>query len=492
MNTRRLFDNWIYAACFIMMLFFFIGYAANIVFYIFTSKISTQDILIAMIFFFGAIFVLAMITMIRRMFNKIITEEKLIRAKEEAEQGSRQKSEFLSRMSHEIRTPMNAIIGMTSIGISAQGPERKDYCLRKIDSASHHLLGVINDILDMSKIEANKFELSCTNFDLEKMLAKVVNVIGYQVEEKKQHLVLSMDKSVPKIINSDEQRLCQVLTNLLGNAVKFTPDGGTVSLFVRMMTKKGETCMLQFEVKDTGIGISKEHQEKLFNPFEQADGSISRKFGGTGLGLAISKQIVEMLEGVIRVESAVGIGTSFIFDIRANIPKPDRINESSAALNNDDDAGVSKEFDLTGKKVLIAEDIEINREIIRILLEQTGLIIDFAENGREAFDMFAANPSAYNMIFMDIHMPEVDGYSATEMIRKFDNPCAQTIPIIAMTADVFREDIEKCLKMGMNDHVGKPLNIDEVKAKLAQYCRAPLKTPTSALRSFGKMLISLM
>jgi len=397
-----------------------------------------------------------------------MAEEELIKAKDLAEQGSRSKGDFLSRMSHEMRTPMNAIIGMTRIGMDTVDINRKDYCLGRIELASTHLLGVINDVLDMSKIEANKLELAYADFSLERMLSKVTNVVHFLIEEKQQQLVLSVEPDVPRAINSDEQRLSQVITNLLSNAVKFTPNGGTISLFVRKLREEDGVYSLQFEVKDTGIGISPEQREKLFKPFEQADGSISRRYGGTGLGLVISKQIIEMMKGKIEIMSTVGVGTSFVFDIHAGISQLDLSGGNFAG--QEDASGAAEDYDFSWIKILVAEDIEINREIVESLLEPTGITIDFAEDGQAAYEKYAAAPSAYNMIFMDIHMPKVDGYEATRMIRTLDNSSAQTIPIIAMTADVFREDIEKCITAGMNDHVGKPLDVGKIKEKLIKYC----------------------
>ena len=635
-NAQKLFSDWIYVACFAMMIFFLIGYVANLAFYAFGKKISSQDLLIALIFFFGAVFVLAMNAMIHRIFNAItdkaelkkrleqqelmsaiakrftttddprklvcealemsgrfmnvnhaflsqykkegeflqclyewydekampfiggqdrwpltgdmqffddlinkgysaisnykllthpnfstvkdynlgaflnipidvdgefwgvlgfiiygktyewsksninlgkliagifsgaigrhIAEEEIIEARKIAERESKSKSEFLSRMSHEMRTPMNAIIGMTNIGKASPDIDRKDYCFEKIEAASTHLLGVINDVLDMSKIEADKLELSYTVFSLERMLAKIINVVGYKMEEKKQRFILSIDRNVPEAVESDEQRLSQVMTNLLSNAVKFTPDGGAISVFVRKLNEENGICTLQFEVKDTGIGISEEQQANLFKSFEQADGSISRKYGGTGLGLAISKRIVEMMEGSIRAESAPEQGSSFIFDIRARIAPLPAAEDKAAKTSQKPAVNHFKD-----RKILVAEDIEINREIVAALLKPAGVSIDFAENGRTAYEMFTANPQAYSMIFMDIHMPEVDGYEATRMIRALAAPNAKTMPIIAMTADVFREDIEKCLAAGMDDHIGKPLNATEIMEKLAKY-----------------------
>ncbi|MDR0497911.1 MAG: response regulator [Treponema sp.] len=461
LNAKRLFSDLIYAACFLMMVFFLAGYVIVANSYISHAETTVADILIANIFFFGAIFVIAMVTMAGRMFHAI-------KEKELAEQGNKSKSDFLSRMSHEMRTPMNAIIGMTGIGQKAQDIERKNYCLEKIGSASTHLLGVINDILDMSKIEANKLELSFTDFNLEKMFSKISTIVSFQMEEKKLQYILSVDKDVPQNIKSDEQRLSQVITNLLSNAVKFTPIGGSISLFVRKLGEENGNCTLEFEVKDTGIGISEEHQSHLFKPFEQADGSITRKYGGTGLGLAISKRIVEMLNGAIRIESVVGQGTSFIFDINVEIiHAPD---EKPADIDD------NKKFHdgcFANIRILIAEDIEINREIVAALLEFSGISIDFADNGNVAYSLFNSNPS-YGMIFMDIHMPELNGYDATKKIRHLDNQRAKTIPIIAMTADVFHEDVEKCMEAGMNGHIGKPLHIEDMLAMISKYCESSI------------------
>jgi len=337
-------------------------------------------------------------------------------------------------------------------------------------------MGVINNILDISKIEANKFDLFYADFNLDMMLDKIINVVNYQMEEKNQCFALSIDPDVPKNIRCDEQKLRQVIMNLLSNAIKFTPNKGSISLLVHKLQYRGGLLpgkengifRLQFEVKDTGIGISEEKQADLFNPFIQADSSISRKYGGTGLGLAISKRIIELMDGNIKVESIPGQGTSFIFDIQAETAVLDQFG---GALSGKDGAAEKYPNDCFKHLTLIvADDIEINREIVASLLEFTGVTIDFAENGKLAFDLFSANPSTYNMIFMDIHMPEVNGYEATKTIRLLDNPHAKTIPIIAITADVFQEDIEKCLAAGMDDHIGKPLNVDCILDTIAKYC----------------------
>ncbi len=384
-------------------------------------------------------------------------------AMNEAKRANAVKSEFLANMSHEIRTPMNAIIGMTAIGKSASDTERKDYCLNKIEDASSHLLRIINDILDMSKIEANKFELASADFSFSEMLRRVLNVVGLHAEEKRQRLVVNIDKTIPERLSGDDHRLAQVITNLLGNAVKFTPDGGSIDLSARFIGEEDGVCTVQVEVSDTGIGISPEQKERIFQPFSQAESSTTRKFGGSGLGLVISKNIVEMMGGDIWLESAPGEGSTFAFTVRL----------ARGAASAEDSGGENGQTvpveDFQGKRILLAEDVEINREIVIALLEPTLLQVDCASNGIEAVNMFEEAPDAYDMIFMDVQMPEMDGYEATRRIRALPASNASAIPVVAMTANVFREDIERCLEAGMNDHIGKPLSLEGVLETLNKY-----------------------
>jgi signal transduction histidine kinase/CheY-like chemotaxis protein len=393
-------------------------------------------------------------------------------AKESADMESIHKSAFLANMSHEIRTPMNAIIGMTTIGISSGDPGRMVYCLKKIDDASQHLLGIINDILDMSKIEANKFELSLAEFEFEKMLQRIVNVINFRLDDKHQILSIDLDSAIPKVLIGDDQRLAQVITNLIGNAIKFTPERGSIRLIARLTgEEEGGVCTITFAVKDTGIGISPEQQKRLFQSFQQADSDTTRKFGGTGLGLAISKNIVEMMDGRIWLESAIGEGSTFSFTVklkRSEHTDEAAIDREKAKEPLPDITGI-----FAGRRILLAEDVEINREIVMALLEPTNIAIDCAENGAEAVNMCGKTPEKYDVILMDVQMPVMDGYEATKRIRELEahlkRDASSQVPIIAMTANVFRDDIEKCHKIGMNNHIGKPLDFAEVVEKLLMY-----------------------
>ena len=395
------------------------------------------------------------------MTEVIAAQREAEQARTLAEQSSKAKSEFLARMTHEMRTPMNAIIGMTTIGRSAPDIEKKDYAFQKIDHASSHLLGVINDILDISKIEADKLELSYSEFSFNSMIDRVVDFISLRVAQKEQNFETDIDGGIPPIIGSDEQRLAQVLINLLTNAVKFTPEHGTIKLSAVKTAESSNSCSIRFAVSDSGIGISAEQQERLFAPFEQADGSISRKYGGTGLGLTISRRIVEMMDGEIYVESDLGIGASFIFEINAQ--------KGAEMIATVEDCDVCPDGAFEGKRIMIVEDVDINREIIATLLCSTGLEMAFAVNGAEAVDMFMADPGSFDLILMDIQMPEMDGYEATACIRSSGLPEAGVIPIIAMTANVFREDVDRCLAAGMNGHLGKPVDFREVTRTLREY-----------------------
>jgi len=527
-------------------------------------------------------------------------------AREEAEMASAAKSEFLLDMSHEIRTPLNAIIGMTAIARKSDSIERKEYCLKKIEDASTHLLDVINDIVDISKIETNRLELSVESFVFERMIQKAVNIINFQLEEKRQYFSVNLNDNIPHTLTGDSKRLIQIITNLLSNAVKFTPEGGSVRLDARLVKTENDIHVIQIEVTDSGIGVSSENQSRLFHSFHQNASNTSRKFGRSGIGLAISKHLVELMGGRIWVDSELGMGSTFGFTFPARQGEGDD-SENKLLSNNiywankralvvDDAPNILVYFrseasrlsiscdvvlsgeaaleqigkngpydicfidwkmsgmngieaaarirelgdgkssivlmisaaewkmieedakkagvehylqkplfrsdiidclnrcfgpglaenartqaakdDFNGFRILLVEDMEINREIVTALLDPTGLAIDCAVNGKAAVKMVMDAEKPYDMIFMDLQMPEMDGYEAALKIRSIEEDryrgsagASKQTPIIAMTASVSREDIEKCLETGMNDHIGLPMDIEVVLKKLRSYIR---------------------
>jgi len=382
---------------------------------------------------------------------------RLVIEKETAEKSSKARSEFLSRMSHEMRTPMNAIMGMTVLAKNTSENEKLDDMLDKISNASGYLLKLIDDVLDMSDIEDNKLRLSFSEFSFAVMIREILNKANPDIKRKQQSLTADIDPSIPDTLAGDERRLAQVILNLLSNAIKFTPEQDSIQInaFVRGVAE--ETLTMQIEVIDNGIGMSEDQRVKLFLPFEQADGGIDRKYGGTGLGLAISKHIVGLMGGEIWVESALGKGSKFAFTVQVRLRTPEPKDENPISLN--------------GKVALLAEDVEINREIVMAMLEDTGLQIVCAENGKEALEMFSSEPDKFDVILMDINMPEMDGVDATGRIRALGMPEGARVPIIAMTANVLMSEVETYLSAGMTDHIGKPVDFDKLLNKLYKYLK---------------------
>ncbi len=389
-------------------------------------------------------------------------------ARKEAEQANAAKQEFLSSMSHDIRTPMNAIIGMTALALdNADDPKRVRDHLGKIALSSKHLLGLINDVLDISKIESGKMTLNVEPVSLRETMDSIANIIQPQVAAKDQQFSLSAREILSENVCCDGVRLNQVLINLLGNAVKFTPEKGSVQMTVyqEALPEDAHRVRTHFLVSDTGIGMSKEYQKTIFESFSREDNTRVRKTEGSGLGMAITKCIVDAMGGSISVRSEQGRGSEFhvVLDLeRAAAP---------AAPEAADGADRAGDVVLSGKRVLLAEDNELNWEVARELLSILELELDWAENGEICVERFKGSPAGYyDAIIMDVRMPVMDGYEATAAIRKLERPDAD-IPIIAMTADAFSEDIQRCLACGMNDHLAKPIDIQAVTSKLKKYLK---------------------
>ena len=368
---------------------------------------------------------------------------------------SRAKSDFLSRMSHEIRTPMNAIIGMTGIAIQEkQDSQKVEDCLHKIDSSSQYLLSLINDILDMSKIESGKMKLENGIFSMKQLLEGVYNLIEPQTMEKNIEFTREFVIS-EEWVTGDSLHLNQVLINLLGNAVKFTPRGGHIRL--KAVQKPAGEGMVKttFSVRDDGIGVSSENRQRIFRSFEQASDDTSRKYGGTGLGLAISDRLVRMMGGHIALESEENKGSDFSFTLLQTVGR--RPAEEDDKLTEGALAG------LEGARILLVEDNELNLEIARTILEMQKCQVETALNGQEGVDRFCESSEGYyDLILMDIRMPVMDGLEAAKLIRASGRTDARTVPIVAMSANAFEEDVKKSLESGMNAHLAKPFQMEDL------------------------------
>ena len=404
--------------------------------------------------------------------TKIKENEKLLElAKEKAEELTRVKSNFLANMSHEIRTPMNGIIGMIHLVKKTKLDEKQINYIDKVETASGNLLSIINDILDFSKMESGKLSIDKIDFDMNEVIKNVRNLVEFKAYEKKLKFSISFSQE-DSIFYGDSLRIGQILINLLNNAIKFT-NFGEVELLIEIL----EEDMVKFSIVDTGIGLNIDQQIKLFQSFNQVDTSITRKYGGTGLGLSISKQLVELMGGTIWIESEEHIGSEFIFEIK--LPKGNKQNIRLLPNEADFNDLHNHMLTLKGSNILLVEDNSMNREIIHSLLEHSQINIDDAFDGAMAVELFEKNTSKYELILMDLQMPIMDGYQASEFIRTID----EDIPIIALTANAMREDAKQTKKAGMNEHINKPIDVEKLYETLLKYIPKKVKGQLATLNA---------
>ncbi|MCU0596669.1 MAG: ATP-binding protein, partial [Desulfobacterota bacterium] len=425
------------------------------------------------------------------------TNEELEKAIERANQMASEagianaaKSQFLAAMSHEIRTPLNAIIGFSDMLLeSGLNEEQKDYA-GIVKRSSESLLALINDILDLSKVEAGRMTLEISDFNPAVVASDICELVRPTTERKSVELICQVDKAVPPMLRGDPKRFRQVLINLLGNAAKFT-EAGQIGLRLSVAQNTDGKVKLLAEVRDTGIGIAEDQWKRIFEPFRQIDGSPGRKYEGTGLGLSIAKKLVELMEGEIWVESTVGQGSVFRFTVwmvRSRREPDSKATAREASHPENSKAATLLDVKRAGLRVLLAEDNPVNQKLACLMLNKAGVEVDVTGSGREALDKYTGDPRRYSVILMDVQMPGMDGFQATRAIRGWEEqqqlPGRNRVPIIAMTAQAAEGDREKCIEAGMDDYISKPVRKEILLERIREWSSKESVSPSASAGKF--------